>query len=74
MAGAEAGDAGQFLVFLDQGIGFAGNFGRRDLHLDFPLGVATGFSGAHVCLSVCPPAAQESVPDSDRPKTTGVQS
>jgi hypothetical protein len=56
VAGAEAGDAGQLLVLLDQGLGFAGNIGRRDLHLDLPFGATAGFSGAHVYLSVCPPA------------------
>ena len=55
MAGAEAGDAGQLLILLDQGLGFAGNVGGRDLHLDLPFGAA-GLSGAHVYLSVCPPA------------------
>jgi hypothetical protein len=78
MAGAEAGNAGQLLILLDQGLGFAGNVGGRDLHLDFPPGAATGFSGAHVCLSVSQPAvsgahAQFGPPPSHRPTVLSVK-
>jgi hypothetical protein len=55
MPRTKAGDAGKLLVFLNQGLGFACNIFRGDLNLDFPLGAATGFCGAHVYLS--PPAS-----------------
>src|SRR5262249_42471288 len=46
-ATTEAGQAGQLLVFLHQGIGFPGNFVGGNLNLDFsPRGA--GFCGAHI--------------------------
>ena len=74
VSGTESGDAGQFLVFLDQGLGFAGHIGRRDFHLDLPFGATAGFSGAHVYLSVCPPAVSGACANSVSPQATGVHS
>jgi len=47
----EAGKPGQLLVLLNQGFGFASDFLSWNLDLDFPLGAAGGFRGAHNCLS-----------------------
>jgi hypothetical protein len=51
MSAAEARDARQLLIFLDQGIGFAIYFFDGNFDLDFPPGAAAGLSGAHVYLS-----------------------
>ena len=51
MPAAEAGDTRQFLIFLDQGIGLAGDFFDGNLNRDLPSGAAAGLSGAHICLS-----------------------
>ncbi len=51
MPAAEAGDTRQLLIFLDQGLGFPGDFLGRNLNLNFPLRGGCGFGGAHV-LSV----------------------
>ena len=51
MSAAEAGDARQFLIFLDQGIGLAVYFLDGDFNRDLPPGAAAGLSGAHICLS-----------------------
>jgi hypothetical protein len=42
--------------------------------LDLPLGAATGFSGAHVYLSVCPPAVSGARANSVSPQATSVHS
>ena len=51
MSAAEAGDARQLLIFLDQGIGLAVYFLDGNFNRDLPPGAAAGLSGAHICLS-----------------------
>ena len=51
MSAAEAGNARQLLIFLDQGFGLAIYFFDGNFNLDFPSGAAGGFSGAHIYLS-----------------------
>ena len=51
MSAAEAGDARQLLIFLDQGCSLAVYFLDGDFNRNLPPGAAAGFSGAHICLS-----------------------
>ena len=51
MSAAEAGDARQLLIFLDQGCSLAIYFFDRNFNCDLPPGAAGGLSGAHICLS-----------------------
>ena len=51
MSAAEAGDARQLLIFLDQGCSLAIYFFDRNLNCNLPPGAAGGLSGAHICLS-----------------------
>ena len=51
MSAAEAGDARQLLIFLDQGFGLAVHFLDGNLNRNLPPGAAAGLSGAHICLS-----------------------
>jgi hypothetical protein len=66
MSPPKAGNARQFLIFLDQGLGFAGYFGGRNLNLDFPFGAATGFGGGHF-LPFAIRAGSLALPESTEP-------
>jgi len=66
MSAAEPGDPRQFLIFLDQGIGFAVHFFDRNFNLDLPPGAAAGLSGAHIYLSNFDPSERPLLERDDR--------
>ena len=50
MSTAEARQAGELLVFLDQRLCLSSDFLSGNFDLDFPFGIARGFCGAHMYL------------------------